>query len=107
MDFETYYYKVRRKITKDAYTEQELFTALSDADGVKVHVPKPEARAELNKDGNTVLTMDCKKDFVSGFDIYRKSGELQKNSDDYGKRFYRQKHEVWQILQLQSEGVLL
>ena len=80
VDFETYYYKVRRKITKDAYTEQELFTALSDADGVKVHVPKPEARAELNKDGNTVLTMDCKKDFVSGFDIYRKSG-----SENYKK----------------------
>ncbi len=74
VDFETYYYKVRRKVTKDKYVEQALLTALSNAAGIKVVVPKPQVKAELTGDSTIRLSMDSKKDFVSGYDIYRKAG---------------------------------
>lgn len=75
VDFETYYYKIRRKIAKDNYVDQVLLTAMSDAAGIKVAVPKPKIHAELSGDGTIQLTMDSKKDFVSGYDIYRKTGK--------------------------------
>lgn len=72
--FGNYYYKVRRKIVEDPYVEQELYTALSDAENVNVAVPKPEVKAQLNEKGNIVLSLYSKREFVSGYDIYRKSG---------------------------------
>ncbi|MCI9416407.1 MAG: hypothetical protein HFI82_03185 [Eubacterium sp.] len=73
--FLTYYYKIRRKIVSDDYTEQELYTALSDAEKVNAAVPKPNVKACLNEKGQIVLTMDSRREFVSGYEIYRKSGK--------------------------------
>lgn len=69
-----YYYKVCQKVTKDTFVEQALFSALSAADGVKVAVPKPKIKTRLAAGGKISLTMTSSKDFVSGYDVYRRSG---------------------------------
>lgn len=71
--FGNYYYKIRRRIAEDNYIDQELYTALSDAENVNVYVPRPEVKASLGEDGKIVLSMSSKREFVSGYDIYRKS----------------------------------
>lgn len=73
--FGNYYYKIRRRIAEDTYIDQELYTALSDAENVNVYVPRPEVKAFLNKDGKIALSMSSKREFVSGYDIYRKTGK--------------------------------
>lgn len=70
----TYYYMVRRKIAEDDYIDQELYTALSDAESVHAVVPKPGVKALLCENGKVALTMTSSKEFVSGYDIYRKTG---------------------------------
>lgn len=71
----TYYYKICRRINKDPYIEQAIFSALSDEDYVKVAVPKPALKAKLDAKGRAALTLASGKDFVSGYDIYRKCGD--------------------------------
>lgn len=73
--FGNYYYKIRRKIAADSYIEQELCTALSKAVKISVAVPKPNLRTRLNEDGKIALSMKSSSEFVSGYDIYRKSGK--------------------------------
>lgn len=68
----TAYYKVRRKIALDAYITQELYTSLSDADEINVYVPKASVKAELCSDGQVDLTVTSSRDYVSGYEIYRK-----------------------------------
>lgn len=72
--FKTYYYKIRRKIVLDPYTEQELYTALSEAEKVNAAVPKPSVKACLNENGQIELAVNSGREFVSGYEIYRKSG---------------------------------
>lgn len=74
-DLAKYYYKIRRKIAEDPYIDQELYTALSDADAVNVNVPKPTLRAQLNEGGQIELTLHSGREYVSGYDIYRKCGK--------------------------------
>ncbi len=72
--FSSYYYKVRRKIVTDSYVEQELYTALSDAKRVNVTVPKPTVKAQLEGNGKMALSISSRREYVSGYDIYRKCG---------------------------------
>ena len=46
--FGDYYYKIRRKIVEDDYLEQELYTALSDAEHVRLLVPRPKVKVKLS-----------------------------------------------------------
>lgn len=69
-----YYYKIRRKIVKDTYVEQELYTALSEADGAKVTLKKPKLHAVIGESGQILLAMDSGREFISGYDVYRKEG---------------------------------
>ena len=73
--FGIYYYKIRRKIVQDPYIDRELYTALSGAREVNALVPKPEITAKLNEEGKIALTMAARKEYVSGYDIYRKGGK--------------------------------
>ncbi len=68
----TYYYKIRRKIVRDQYIAQDLFTALSAGSQVSVSVPKATVKAKLNTTGQIQLTMSASREYVSGYDIYRK-----------------------------------
>lgn len=70
--FGNYYYKIRRKIVTDPYVDQELYTALSDAENVRFLVPKPELKVELSEKGKILLSMNSGREFVSGYEIYRK-----------------------------------
>lgn len=73
--FGTYYYKIRRKIAADSYIDQELCTALSKTVSIHVAVPKPQLHARLNGGGKITLSMQSAGEFVSGYDIYRKTGK--------------------------------
>ncbi len=67
-----YYYKIRRKINEDVYNAQTLFSALSESDGVNITLPKPTVTAVLDENAVVNLTMNTTKDYVSGYEIYRK-----------------------------------
>lgn len=73
--FGNHYYKIRRKIVADAYIDQEVCTALSKTIGISVAVPKPQLEAKLDESGKIALSMKSSAEFVSGYDIYRKSGK--------------------------------
>lgn len=68
----TYHYKIRRKIVCDNYISQELYTALSDEGEANVSISKPTVKAKLEEDGAIHLTMSAKREYISGYDIYRK-----------------------------------
>ena len=68
----TYHYKIRRKIICDNYISQELYTALSDEGEANVSISKPTVKAKLEEDGAIHLTMSAKREYISGYDIYRK-----------------------------------
>ena len=70
--FGDYYYKIRRKIVEDDYLEQELYTALSDAEHVRLLVPRPKVKVKLSAGKKILLTMESAKEYVSGYEIYRK-----------------------------------
>lgn len=70
-----YYYKVRRKIVEDDYIQQDVLTALSEAGSATVSVPKPKVKAKLNKGGEILVTMESGREYISGYEIYRKSGK--------------------------------
>ncbi len=97
------FYKIRRVIRADDYIEQELATALSDSEEITVKLPKPKVDIKLTPEGAVVLTMDGKKEFVSGYTILRKNNkgsykqiaELTDNTftdsnTEFGKRYYYQ-----------------
>ncbi len=67
-----YYYKVRRKIEEDTYTFQELFSSLSDSEWIDASVPRATVRTALSEDGGVLLTLGASRDYVSGYEIYRK-----------------------------------
>lgn len=71
----TYYYKIRRKIIQDDYIYQELLSALSDSEQIKVKVPKATLKARLSETGQIKLTMGADKEYVSGYDIYRQNSK--------------------------------
>ena len=73
--FENYYYKVRRKIAVDRFLYQELYTALSDARHIKVEVPKPKVKVKLGENGKIQLALSADRQYVAGYEIYRKSGK--------------------------------
>lgn len=67
-----YYYKVRRKIKEDSFNYQDLYSALSDSVGVNVSLPKPKVTALLGEDSTVNLAIGTTKEYVSGYEIYRK-----------------------------------
>ena len=75
-----YYYKIRRKINEDTYIYQTLFSALSESEGVNVALPKPAVTAGLDENAVVNLTINTTKDYVSGYEIYRKvsGGKFEK-----------------------------
>lgn len=74
-EFGSYFYKIRRKIAVDSYIDQELYTALSKTISIQVAVLKPRLSVKLNETGSIALSMKSSQEFVSGYDIYRKSGK--------------------------------
>ncbi len=74
-EFGSYFYKIRRKIAVDAYIDQELYTALSKTISIQVAVLKPQLSVKLDETGQIALSMKSSQEFVSGYDIYRKSGK--------------------------------
>lgn len=70
----TYYYKVRRKIVEDDFIEQELYTALSEAEGVSTGIPKAKLKAVLAPDGQIHLSMSADRAYITGYEIYRREG---------------------------------
>lgn len=70
----TYYYKIRRKIKEDDFTDPMMFSDLSDGNKVKVSLAKPVVTAEIGDNGAITLNISNDNEFITGYDIYRSSG---------------------------------
>ncbi len=93
-----YYYKIRRKITMDAYIFQELFSALSDSDWIDASVPRGTVKTKLSEDGSVLLTLGANRDYVSGYEIYRKvSGGSYKKIGEVTGNTYEDKNVTFGI----------
>ncbi len=69
-----YYYKIRKVVVEDEYISQEIATSLSEADSITITVPRAKLEAKLVEGNKIEMTLDASKDYVSGYEIYKKSG---------------------------------
>lgn len=69
-----YYYKIRKVVVEDEYISQEIATSLSDSDSITVSVPRAKMQAKLMEGNKIQMTLEASKDFVSGYEIYKKAG---------------------------------
>lgn len=69
-----YYYKIRKVIVEDRYISQEIATALSESDSVTITVPRAKLQAKLAENNTIEITLGASKSYVSGYDIYKKTG---------------------------------
>lgn len=69
-----YYYKIRKVIVADRFVSQEIATAMSESDSISIAVPKAKLQAQLAGNNTIEITMSASKSYVSGYDIYKKTG---------------------------------